>query len=169
MTRTSAALIAAVLLAACSESSVLEPSQTPSLDASESRPAGGTCTFVSTVLPPQPGQPANVRRVHLDALCQLMHLGRTIGSAEGTTTLTPTGSVLANSTTYTAANGDQLFVTFNGTGTPPVNGVVSFSGTEAVTGGTGRFAGASGSLARAGSASLLTQTGEFETSGSLSY
>jgi hypothetical protein len=173
MMRTHLSLIAAVILAACSETSALEPARNgaaePSFSASPTRPAGGSCTFASAVLPAEPGQPPNVRRLHIDEECQLMHLGRAIGSAEETATFTPAGPIITNRTTYTAANGDQLFVTFNGSGTPPQNGVVTFSGTETVTGGTGRFAGASGALARTGSVSVLTQTGEFETRGSLSY
>ena len=42
--------------------------------------------------------------------------------------------------TFTAANGDQLFGTMEGTATPP-----DVQGTFAVTGGTGRFAGVTGS------------------------
>jgi hypothetical protein len=171
MSRTSISLVAAVVLAACAESPIVEPEggTAPSLAVSVDRPAGGSCTFAKTPLPAEPGQPANVRHLHIDEVCQLMHLGRTIGSAEETVTVTATGPVFTNSTTYTAANGDQLFVTFSGSGTPPQNGVVTFSGTETVTGGTGRFAGASGSLARSGSVSVLTLTGEFETSGTPSY
>ena len=38
-----------------------------------------------------------------------------------------------------------------------------------VTGGTGRFTGASGSLSRTGSVSTVTVAGEFEMSGTLVY
>jgi hypothetical protein len=175
MSRALHTIVAATVLAACADSPV-EPGSAPTaagapvaLDAASSRPAGGSCTFHSVLLPPEPEQPANVRHLHIDEVCQLRHLGRAIGSAEETSTFTATGPVITNSTTYTAANGDQLFVTFSGTGTLPVSGVVSFSGTETVTGGTGRFAGASGSLDRAGTVSILTQTGEFETSGTVTY
>jgi hypothetical protein len=175
MSRALHTIVAATVLVACADSSV-EPGAAPTardaavaLDAASSRPAGGSCTFHSVLLPPEPGQPANVRHLHIDEVCQLLHLGRAIGSAEETSTFTATGPVITNSTTYTAANGDQVFVTFSGTGTLPVNGVVTFSGTETVTGGTGRFAGASGSLERAGAVSIFTQTGEFETSGAISY
>jgi hypothetical protein len=175
MSRALHTIVAATVLAACADSA-LEPGAGPNavgtpvaLEAASSRPAGGTCTFQKTPLPPEPGQPANVRHLHIDELCQLLHLGRAIGSAEETVTSTATGPVFTNSTTYTAANGDRLFVTFSGTGTVPVDGVVSFSGTETVTGGTGRFAGASGSLDRAGTVSILTLTGEFETSGAITY
>jgi hypothetical protein len=95
--------------------------------------------------------------------------GARSGVSRITATLTATGPVITSSTTYTAANGDQLFTTFSGTGTLPVNGIVSYSGTETVTGGTGRFAGATGSFLRAGTVTIATSTGQFETSGTLSY
>jgi hypothetical protein len=138
--------------------------------ATAERPFGGTCTFASTVLPPESGQPPNVIRFHQDFVCHLTHLGLTTGSSLETATLTATGSVFVTTVTYTAANGDQLFTVQNGTGAVPANGVISFTFTETVTGGTGRFAGASGSFSATGSITQATRTGEFEfTSGTLSY
>jgi len=134
------------------------------------RPFGGTCTFVSTVLPPEEGQPPNVIRFHQDFICHLTHLGLTTGSSLETATLTATGSVFVTTVTYTAANGDQLFTVQNGTGTVPANGEINFTLTETVTGGTGRFADASGSFSAAGAITQATRTGEFEfISGTLSY
>jgi hypothetical protein len=170
-------ILIATVLAGCAESAV-EPGAAPdrsgapvTLAAAASRPAGGSCTLVSrTILPAEPGQPPNVRRLELDYVCHLEHLGRTTASAQETATFTATGPIIVNSTTYTAADGDQLFVNFNGTGTPPdQNAVVSVSGTETVTGGTGRFAGASGSLSRTGSVSTASLAGEFEMSGTITY
>jgi hypothetical protein len=135
------------------------------------RPFGGTCTFVSTLLPPETGQPPNVVRFHQDLVCHLTHLGLTTGSTVETVTFTPTGVAFVTTITYTAANGDQLFTTESGTATPPdQNGILHFSGTETVTGGTGRFAEASGSFEFTGSVNPATQTGQFEfISGTLSY
>jgi hypothetical protein len=93
-----------------------------------------------------------------------------VTAGEETVTFTPTGQRLVQSITYTGANGDQLFVNFDGTATPPdQNGVLSFSGIETVTGGKGHFAGASGSLSHTGTASLVTHAGQSEISGTLSY
>jgi hypothetical protein len=139
--------------------------------ATPERPFGGTCTFLSTVLPPESGQPPNVIRFHQDLVCHLTHLGLTTGTTLEISTFTATGPVFVTTVTYTAANGDQLFTTQTGTGTPPdQSGVLHFSGTETVTGGTGRFADASGSFSFAGSVNPATRTGEWEyTSGTLSY
>ena len=77
---------------------------------------------------------------------------------------------MTGTTIYTAANGDQLFVSYSGTATfPNQSGTATFSGTETVTGGTGRFAGASGALTRTASLSVLVLSGQYETSGTLSY
>jgi hypothetical protein len=93
-------------------------------------------------------------------------LGRTTAVAEQIASLTiPSAS---NTTIYTAANGDQLFVTWTGAGI--VNGPdITFSGTETITGGTGRFAGASGSTWVSGTASFATLTGQFTSVGTISY
>jgi hypothetical protein len=148
----------------------VEPGAASSSADAPARPFGGTCTFASTVLPPEPGQPPNVVRFRADVVCHLTHLGLTTAVAEETVTFTPTGSAFVTMVTYTAANGDQLFTTQTGTGTPPdQNGVAHFSGTETVTGGTGRFAGASGSFSVTGSISQATRTGQIELSGTLSY
>lgn len=163
---------AALALTACAESPVLEPSVAASVArsraASPGRPAGGTCTMVGrTILPLLPGQPANVTRRQTEWVCQLQHLGRT--------TLTnidagAAGSIVAGTAVFTAANGDQLFTTSSGTATfPDANGIVTFRGTDTVTGGTGRFAGASGSLTRTASVSVRVLSGTYEFDGTLSY
>ena len=46
---------------------------------------------------------------------------------------------------FTAANGDTLQAEFPAWGFDPVSGVAADSGLATITGGTGRFAGASGS------------------------
>jgi len=174
--------LALLALAGCVESPVLEPgaggpatsravSAAPSRAASPTRPAGGTCTLVRVaVLSPLPGQPANVVRRQAEWLCQLQHLGRTTVTATEAGTATPSGPTLIGAAIYTAANGDQLFTTYSGTATfPNQNGIVTVSATETVTGGTGRFAGASGSLRRVGSVSVILLNGQLELTGTLSY
>ena len=182
MQRALLVVLAAAALAACAESPVLEPGAgrpaaaravgvAPSRAAEPTRPAGGTCTLVSrAVLPPLPGQPANVTRRRLEHVCQLRHLGRTTAISTETGTVTASGVAVTGATIYTAANGDQLFVSYSGTATfPNQSGIVTFSGTETVTGGTGRFAGASGALTRTATLSVLVLSGEYELDGTLSY
>ncbi len=80
------------------------------------------------------------------------------GTAEGTATHLGRYSATFNATvnvldgtatgayTFTAANGDQLFATFTGLGVPAEDGTANITETLTITGGAGRFAGASGTL-----------------------
>ncbi len=76
-----------------------------------------------------------------------------------TTTRTASGTY-----TFTAANGDTLTATFTGRATPTATpGVVSIVETATITGGTGRFAGATGSftVSRLYDRNADTTTGSF--------
>ena len=172
-----ALFIALPILAACSEhlptatrvSVITHPSAKAALAASPVRPFGGTCETDIAILPPVPSDPPNVLRIHIESLCQLKHLGRSTAITEQIVVFTgPTTAIASNSTTYTAANGDQLFATWTGTSTS-VGADITFSGPETYTGGTGRFVAASGSATIAGTASFLTNTGQFTSVGTLSY
>ena len=107
----------------------------------------------------------------ISGVCDLEHLGRTTMFASQTVNFAE-GSI-TNSTRYTAANGDVLLSTFNGHLAAPAAGFdLGFAGAETYTGGTGRFAGATGSSALEGSAKFTgpaTAIGEYTTKGSLSY
>jgi len=69
----------------------------------------------------------------------------------------------------TAANGDQLFVEFGGDVDASQLPFVTFSGDFTFTGGTGRFAGASGSGTYSGSASVAESAGEVTYDGMITY
>ena len=78
--------------------------------------------------------------------------------------------LIQNKTTYTAANGDQLFVTFIGTAMLNLEtGEVTFIGVETFSGGTGRFAKAAGTAQLEGTASIFTNRGFFTSQGRISY
>ena len=69
---------------------------------------------------------------------------------------------------WTAANGDELFWSFSGTVNPPnEQGIITYSGSWDITGGSGRFKGVTGSGTYVGSASLVTNQGEITYDGSL--
>jgi hypothetical protein len=65
-----------------------------------------------------------------------------------------TGALTGGTFVKTAANGDQIFGTYVGTATviqpPSPVAIFSVNGTITFTGGTGRFAGATGSTTMAG-------------------
>src|SRR5690606_1206106 len=75
------------------------------------------------------------------------HIGKSTFEANTRVTINPQPPFTVNGTrTITAANGDQIFTTFTGTSTPAVNGMNGADLQETITGGTGRFANASGSF-----------------------
>ena len=64
---------------------------------------------------------------------------------------------------FTAANGDTLTASFTGLATPVAPGVLSVSETATISGGSGRFAGATGSFSAERTFTLATgqTTGSF--------
>lgn len=89
-------------------------------------------------------------------------LGDLTWSVEHCSRFTPTGPNMAGTgsyadgvMTYVAANGDELHLTHTGT-FEIVDGVSYIEGTATIVGGTGRFAGASGSLTETGFQPLAT-------------
>ena len=73
------------------------------------------------------------------------HLGRVTVHDTGTFTLTgPKSFTFSGTEVVTAANGDQLFEAFSGSGSTDAEGNLTSQAVLTVTGGTGRFADASG-------------------------
>ena len=81
-------------------------------------------------------------RHHLDATGNATHLGLFTVTADWTVT---TAGAIETNCTWTAANGDELFTRFTRRGVfvPPT---ATFTETHTITGGTGRFANASGTF-----------------------
>jgi hypothetical protein len=144
----------------------------PAIGKTPVRPYGGSCEAVVTVLT-DPGVFPQELSIRLD--CKLKHLGRTSGLILQTVTPTAlSGSTvfanIENFTVYTAANGDTLESTQAGTGTIDLaTGAVHFVLTETFTGGTGRFANASGSSDLEGDASIFTNIGFYTVVGQIQY
>ena len=108
----------------------------------------------------------------------LSHTGKTTATLN--TTLTPTGPntvALTGTSTHVAANGDTIFATLTGTITGiGVGESADFTVVFTITGGTGRFADASGTLTGRGSQLIVSQVGAtltlsdtFTLSGTISY
>jgi len=124
--------------------------------ATASRPLTGRCE-TSFDPPPFPLPPV-LRQVDT-GICQLSHLGRaTIYSVQDIQFAT--GTQVSVELTFTAANGDVLRATNVGTSAPGGPGV-TFQGVTTFTGGTGRFANATGEARIAGTANFVTNTAEF--------
>jgi hypothetical protein len=112
-----------------------------------------------------------------DSTSVMSHVGRSTVDIDGV--FTPTGPstfTVAGSLTLTAANGDQLFGDFSGSGTNVASGGSTGTTATTITGGTGRFTGASGSLSGpftqtpiSMSATTATFATTFSLSGTISY
>ena len=92
-----------------------------------------------------------------EGAAQVTHLGRSTMASNEVVDLfsNPEGAEITGQFTMTAANGDQLFGTYETLGHLDFGiGEVTFSGQFTITGGTGRFEGASGGGAIEGSGSL---------------
>ena len=144
------------------------------LAAKPDRPYSGSC---STLVAPQgpPPTPGVPQLLSITYDCTLAHLGRTTAVVQQVVSFAgagPSGVLLslANTTTYTAANGDQLIASFQGSALlDPQTGEVSFVGIESFNGGSGRFLNATGSTQLGGTASVLTNQGFFNTKGRIAY
>ena len=78
---------------------------------------------------------------HLDATGNATHLGRFTVTADWT--IGPAGGI--GTSTWTAANGDELHTSFTRSGVPAPP-TITFTEIHTITGGTGRFANASGTF-----------------------
>ena len=100
------------------------------------------------------------------------HLGRVTTSTTETLdfTASATGAALIREglMTMVAANGDELHWAYSGTASAPgATGDVDLGGTFTVTGGTGRFATATGGGTFTGSASVVTGLGLLSYQGTI--
>jgi len=132
------------------------------------RPYSGRCSTVVT--------PIDETHLQIAGNCNLTHLGA--ATADTLQTVTPMGPPMMgmlmlhieNDTTYRAANGDLLTMKFTGHGHLDLaTGHVHYMGVESFTGGTGRFAEASGMASVEGTASVATNVGQFTSRGRISY
>ena len=146
------ALLLALALAGCTESAPdpLAPSAPAVAAVSGAAAAARRATelpFRGTLEARETGQfqPAtSTVLVHLVGTGTANHLGRYTLVADFT--LTPATSTAVGQITLTAANGDVLTASFTGRSVPTAAGVVAIAETATLTGGTGRFAGATGSF-----------------------
>jgi hypothetical protein len=98
-------------------------------------------------------------RLQIGGTCEFKGLGRMTLSATETVTPGPNGVVIGSTSTYTAANGDELKAAFIGFGVPDATGRVCFTGTNTFRGGTGRFRRAVREAAVEGCASFTSPSG----------
>ena len=112
-------------------------------------------------------------RFHQTGTCQLAHLGRTTVVTDETVVPGMIPRTLAVTSTFTAANGDRLYTTgfVRGSAIGP-DGSLTVAGTYTAAGGTGRFAGASGTAVFAETARInppAPSVGTYTLDGRLAY
>jgi autotransporter adhesin len=121
------------------------------------RPLKGTSTGTNTVNLVT-GAATNESSGHLS------HLGAVTGTGVQTITLTgPNTFSFTGAGTTVAANGNKLFATTSGTGTLTSTGSAMATTVNTITGGTGRFAGASGTFTVTSVSTLVSIVGSIET------
>lgn len=147
-------ILSLAALAACGTDAArnpLEPSG-PNLSASSQR-AAGTTARSGAALPfhgsldateTDPFQPPNMLIVHLEGRGTATHLGRYTSVADFTVIL-PQATTTGGRLTLIAANGDSITATVEGHAVVTGNVAVIVE-QETITGGTGRFEGATGSF-----------------------
>ena len=151
----------AIVLAACAAPAPVEVRDASRLTATDRiaasavpRPMSGTCE--TTFVPPPFPLPPSYRQVD-EGQCQLAHLGRATLYSDKTITFA-TGTQVTHLLRLTAANGDELHATGAGRNAPAGPGQVGFTATMTITGGTGRFADATGELRIEGVATLAARS-----------
>jgi hypothetical protein len=111
--------------------------------------------------------PANQR---ITGVGQATHLGNCTFVAMATVNFTPPPPFEVNGTAvFTAANGDQFFTTFTGISIPTGNGNARGEFSHTITGGTGRFSDASGSLTGIATVTAGSPTNTVVYEGTIEY
>ena len=115
---------------------------------------------------PSAACPAGFTEVTFSGVGNGTHLGRFVG----TQTHCQSGGVIVQAeATQTAANGDQVFAVGEGSVVDNGDGTATVMMAYVITGGTGRFAGASGSYTAAAVQDLVTGDTEGTFSGGIAY
>jgi hypothetical protein len=164
MPRVSSLFLAVLTLAGCTQlDSPVGPDTTIALLAPGNaslvtRPWEGRCEGAGVFR-------ADFVTLDITGTCDLSQLGLT--TMVGVETV---GAALNAVHTFTAANGDLLYTTTTGYAVlkPDLSGV-NFFNTETITGGTGRFANASGSATRNGSSNFSDGSGTWVIVGTITY
>lgn len=171
-TTTLSVILLAVTVAGCADtpSTITAPSAAAfdrngeSAAEAVARPIAGRChtTFAPIPFPPPP-----IYRQTATGTCEISHLGRTalLLIQDINFAARSQRSVVV---TYTAANGDVLNAMNEGTSVRNATGV-SFSATVTFTGGTGRFANATGQAHAYGTADFRANTSDYELEGTIAY
>lgn len=163
----SLAALLTLAIAGCAGDAPTVPGAPPSaalraLSATVQRPWEGRCDVDASITGPT--------TFLITGSCQLAQLGRTTVVTQET--MDWAAGTFTNTSTYTAANGDQLNTTGSGVATFGPNGTGTLTGAWTAVGGSGRFAGASGAAVYAETVQVTgptTAVGVYTLHGALAY
>jgi hypothetical protein len=128
------------------------------------RPFTGSCT---TTFGPTPFPLPPIHHQIDTGSCQLTHLGKT--DFYGEQDINFAAGTQSGWRRWTAANGDELHLTHTGTSGLIAPGMIGFSAQMTIVGGTGRFAGATGSARGTGVANLAARSTSVTLEGWIKY
>lgn len=128
------------------------------------RPLAGSCTTTFNA-PPVPPPP--IHHQTDTGSCQLTHLGKT--EFYGEQDINFAAGMQSGWRRWTAANGDEVHLTHTGTSGLIAPGMVGFVAQMTIVGGTGRFAGATGSARGTGVANLAARSTSVTLEGWIKY
>jgi hypothetical protein len=133
-------------------------------DAPPALPIRGACELAFQ--PAEFVSPGVIRQID-EGTCRISHLGRSTMVSDKLINLAA-GTQTAD-VALTAANGDMLYASGKGTNTMTAPGQVAFRVELTITGGTGRFSGATGMLVSEGVADLASAQAKLSMAGTISY
>lgn len=160
-------LALAVLLAGCSTETLTGPGDGAGAPAfgAVAVPFSAHCEMV--IQPAVPIGPGLISQVDSGECRQVTHMGRATLWSDKVINI-PAGTQ-ATAVTFTAANGDVLHGSGTGTNTMIAPGRVAFTATITFSGGSGRFANATGEATITGEADLAAGRSRMSTQGSIRY
>ena len=119
----------------------------PSWDSPAPRPLASRCLSKAAWMGMSPSRHSTPPLLHVDveATGKATHLGKF--TLDIPHVVNPATRAAVGTYEFTAANGDKVYAEFTGLATPTaIPGVLYIEETATITGGTGRFAGATGSF-----------------------
>jgi hypothetical protein len=126
-------------------------------------PFRGSCALKNSITPTAiPG----VLHILDEGTGHALHLGKCAVTDDLLLDARVVPGAISGTTTFTAANGDKIFTQVNATASAPdAKGRVHFAGSFLITGGTGRFLGATGGAVLQGINNAAAMVTEFRFSG----
>lgn len=165
------AVMAIVLLVSCQKEDMQQLQETAGRAAPQASmkeagvPFKASFETVLTAIAPPPNM---VQRVTGTGIAS--HMGAsTFEAISNVTVAFPPPFAVYGTRTITAANGDKIYTSFTGTSTPVVEGKNGADLQETITGGTGRFANASGTITTAARNDFSTSSFRAEMEGTIQY